>query len=90
MKSGTTLDMSLIIVYKLVKVIRPPKTIGDLCFLLVEEKWHLSALEGLAAVVNRVTCFAPVPGSTLYVHACHPRGALPAPGLAGCPVDRGE
>jgi len=37
------------------------------------------ALEGLAAVVNRVTCSAPVPGSTLYVHACHPRGALPAP-----------
>jgi len=48
------------------------------------------ALEGLAAVVNRVTCSAPFPGSTLYVHACHPRGALPAPGLAGCPVDRGE
>jgi hypothetical protein len=36
------------------------------------------ALEGLAAVVNRVTCSAPVPGSTLYVHPCHPRGALPA------------
>ena len=48
------------------------------------------ALEGLAAVVNRVTCSASVPGSTLYVHACHPRGALPAPGLAGCPVGRGE
>jgi len=48
------------------------------------------ALEGLAAVVNRVTCSAPVPGSTLYVHACHPRGALPAPGLAGCPVGCGE
>jgi len=46
--------------------------------------------EGLAAVVNRVTCSAPVSGSTLYVHACHPRGALPAPGLAGCPVGRGE
>jgi len=48
------------------------------------------ALEGLAAVVNRVTCSVPVPGSTLYVHACHPRGALPAPGLAGCSVGRGE
>jgi len=48
------------------------------------------ALEGLAAVVNRVTCSTPVPGSTLYVHACHPRGALPAPRLAGCPVGRGE
>jgi len=48
------------------------------------------ALEGLAAVVNRVTCSAPVPGSTLYVHVCPPRGALPAPGLAGCPVGRGE
>jgi hypothetical protein len=47
------------------------------------------ALE-VAAVVNRVTCSAPVPGSTLYVHVCHPRGALPAPGLAGCPVGRGE
>jgi len=29
-------------------------------------------------VVNRVTCSAPVPSSILYVHACHPRGALPA------------
>jgi hypothetical protein len=48
------------------------------------------AFEGLAAVVNRVTCSVPVLGSTLYVHACHPRGALPAPGLAGCPVGRGE
>jgi len=48
------------------------------------------ALEGLAAVVNRVTCSAPVPGSTLYVHACHLRGALPAPGLAGCSVGHGE
>jgi len=26
----------------------------------------------------------------LYVYACHPRGALPAPGLAGCPAGRGE
>jgi hypothetical protein len=41
-------------------------------------------------VVNRVTCSVPVPGSTLYVHACHPRGALLAPGLAGCPAGRGE
>ena len=41
-----------------------------------------AALDGLAAVVNRVTCFAHVPGSILYVHACHPRGVLPAPGLA--------
>jgi len=48
------------------------------------------ALEGVVAVVNRVTCSAPVPGSTLYIHACHPRGALPALGLAGCPVGRGE
>jgi hypothetical protein len=47
-------------------------------------------LEGLVAVVNRVTCSVPVPGSTLYVHACHPRGALPTPGLAGCPVGREE
>jgi len=48
------------------------------------------ALEGLAAVVNRVTCFALVSGSILYVHSCHSRGALPAPELAGCPVGRGE
>jgi len=50
----------------------------------------LFALEGLAAVVNRVTCSAPVPGSTLYVHVCHLRSALPAPGLARCPVGREE
>jgi len=30
------------------------------------------------------------PGLTLYVNACHPRGALPASGLAGCPVGHGE
>jgi hypothetical protein len=41
-------------------------------------------------VVNRVICFVLVLGSTLYVHVCHPRGALPAPGLAGCPVGSGE
>jgi len=39
---------------------------------------------------NRVTCSAPVLGSTLYVHVCHPRGVLSAPGLAGCPVSHGE
>jgi hypothetical protein len=55
-----------------------------------EEIKIYGAHEGLAVVVNRVTCSAPVPGSTLYVHACHLRGALPAPGLAGCPVGRGE
>ena len=48
------------------------------------------AKKKLAAVVNRVTCSVPVPGSTLYVHVCHPRGALPTPGLARCPVGRGE
>jgi len=31
-----------------------------------------SAIEGLVAVVNRVIYSVPVPGSTLYVHACHP------------------
>jgi len=51
---------------------------------------HSLELKVLAAVVNCVTCSAFVPGSTLYVHACYPRGALPAPGLAGCPVGRGE
>ena len=48
------------------------------------------ALEGLVVVVNRVTCSVLVLDSTLYMHACHPRGALPAPGLAGWPVGRGE
>jgi hypothetical protein len=48
------------------------------------------ALEGLTAVVHRGLVPPPLPGSTLYVHACHPRGALPAPRLAGCPVGRGE
>jgi hypothetical protein len=50
----------------------------------------VDALEGLVVVVNCVTCSVLVPGSTLYVYACHPRGALPAPELAGCPVGRGE
>jgi hypothetical protein len=48
------------------------------------------AREGLTAVVHRGLVPPPLPGSTLSVHACHPRGALPAPGLAGCPVGRGE
>jgi len=47
-------------------------------------RYRKLALEGLAAVVNRVTCSVPVSGSTLYVHACHLRGALPPPELAGC------
>jgi len=59
------------------------------CVVLSHEI-KINELEGLAAVVNRVTCSVSVPGSTLYVHVCHPRGALPAPGLAGCPVGRGE
>ena len=33
------------------------------------------------------TCSASLLGSILYVHACHPRGVLPAPGLAGCPSE---
>jgi len=61
-----------------------------LCKNLANQEVFLSALEGLAVVVNRVTCSAPVPGSTFYVHVCHPRGALPAPGFAGCPVSREE
>jgi len=48
------------------------------------------ALEGLTAVVHCGPVPLFFPGSTLYVHVCHPRGALPAPGLAGCPVGRGE
>jgi hypothetical protein len=46
--------------------------------------------EGLTAVVYRGLVPPPLLGSTFYVHACHPRGDLPAPGLAGCPVGRGE
>jgi len=46
--------------------------------------------EGLTVVVHRGLVPPLLPGSTLYVHACHPRGALPALGLAGCPVGRGE
>jgi len=48
------------------------------------------ALEGLAAVVTRGLVPSLLSGSTFSVHACHPRDALLAPGLAGCPVDRGE
>ena len=58
--------------------------------ILQTSSWGNHHIEVLVVVVNRVTCSVPVPGSTLYVHACHPRGALPAPGLAGCPVGRGE
>jgi len=47
-------------------------------------------LEGLTAVVHRVLVPPPLPGSIFYVHVCHPRGALPVPGLAGCPMGRGE
>jgi len=48
------------------------------------------ALEGLAAVVTCGLVPLLLPGSIFYVHACHPRGALPAPGLTGCLVGRGE
>jgi len=41
-------------------------------------------------VVNRVICSVFVSGSTLSVHACHPRGALSAPGLTGCPAGSRE
>jgi hypothetical protein len=57
---------------------------------LSEQKLVIEALEGLAAVVTCGLVLLLLPGSTLYVHACHPRSALPAPGLAGCPVGRGE
>jgi len=33
---------------------------------------------GYNSVVNRVTCSVPVSSSILYMHVCHPRGALPA------------
>jgi hypothetical protein len=48
------------------------------------------ALEGGAAVGNRVTYFISVSGSILYVHVYHPRGALPVSGLARCPINHGE
>jgi len=50
----------------------------------------INATEGIAIVVNHIICSVFVLGLIFYVHACHPRGALPAPGLAGCPVGRGE
>jgi hypothetical protein len=40
--------------------------------VLVEEL----ALEGLAQWSTGEVCLAPVPSSTLHVHACYPRGAL--------------
>ena len=70
-------------------VLPAPSNLKKYIYFFKKKKIYL-ALEGLAVVVNRVTCSVPVPGSTLYVHACHPRGALPAPGFAGCPVGRGE
>jgi len=48
------------------------------------------AFEGLAAVINCVTCSVPVLGLTFYLHVCHPRSALLAPVLTGSPVDRKE
>jgi len=48
------------------------------------------ALEGLAVVVNRVTCSAPVPGSTLYVHPVTPAVPYLLTELAGCSVGCGE
>jgi len=45
---------------------------------------------GLAAEIISVTCSVLFLGSTFYVHVYHPRSALPAPGLAGCPVGREE
>jgi len=55
-----------------------------------QSKEEKDALEGLATVVTCGLVPLSFPGSTLYVHVCHPRGALPASGLAGCPVGRGE
>jgi hypothetical protein len=48
------------------------------------------ALEGLAAVVNCVSCSALVPGSTFYVHPVTPAVPYLLTELAGCSVGRGE
>jgi len=56
----------------------------------IQANSHQTALEGLAAVVTCGLVPLSLPGSIFYVHACHPCGALPASGLAGCPVGRGE
>jgi len=48
------------------------------------------ALEGAAAVSNRMTYFISVSGSIFYVHAYHPCGTLAVPGLARCPINRKE
>ena len=36
-----------------------------------------NALEGLAQWLTGEACLAPVPSSTLHVHACQPHGVLP-------------
>jgi hypothetical protein len=46
--------------------------------ILSRQNPSASAVEGLAAVVNRVTCSVFGLGLIFYVHSCHPRGALPA------------
>lgn len=46
--------------------------------------------EGLTVMIHCGLVSFLLPGSTLYMHVCHPRGALLAPGLAGCLVGRGK
>ena len=38
---------------------------------------HIFALESITQWSPGETCLVPVPSSTLYVHVCYPRGALP-------------
>ena len=57
---------------------------------LTKKKKKANSTSGSSCCDQSWTCSVPVPGSTFYVHACHPCGALPAPGLAGCPVGRDE
>ena len=48
------------------------------------------ALEGLVQWSTGEAWLAPVPSSTLHVHACHPAVPYLSTGLAGCSVDPGN
>jgi len=48
------------------------------------------AFEGIATVVNCVTCSVFILGSIFYVHPVIPAVLYLLTGLAGCSVDRGE
>jgi hypothetical protein len=57
---------------------------------LVGKKRKEIALEGLAAIINRVTCFVPVSGLTFYMHLVTPAVPYLLTGLAGYSMGRGK